>query len=107
MSEYLPDELKPFLDWFEDNYEGLINKNQRGRRLLLFPPNIWNMYNRVLNGKNRTSNYAEASKRRLNMKMGVNHPSLWSFIKCFLKKVQAGRDFYYNQLEAGNSPPKK
>ena len=38
--------------------------------------------------------------------MGVNHPSLWSFITC-LQKVQSGRDFYYSQLEAGNSPPKK
>jgi len=38
--------------------------------------------------------------------MGVNHPSLWFFITC-LQKVQSGREFYYSQLEAGNSPPKK
>lgn len=106
LSEYLPDELQPLLDWFEDNYVGRINRNGRGRRLPLFPPSIWTMYNRVLNGKNRTNNHAEAANRRLNMEMGVNHPTLWSFITC-LQKVQAGRDFYYSQLEAGNSPPKK
>ncbi|CAI6376617.1 unnamed protein product [Macrosiphum euphorbiae] len=106
LSGYLPDELQPLLDWFEDNYVGRINRNRRGRRLPLFPPNIWSMYNKVLNGKNRTNNHAEAANRRLNMEMGVNHPSLWSFITC-LQKVQSGRDFYYSQLEAGNSPPKK
>jgi len=40
------------------------------------------------------------------MEMGVNHPSLWSFITC-LQKEQAGRDFFYSQLQAGNSRPKK
>ena len=38
--------------------------------------------------------------------MGVQHPSLWSFINC-LRKVQAGRDVFYSQLEAGKSPPPK
>jgi len=32
----LPDELEPLLNWFEDNnYVGRINRNGRGRRLLL------------------------------------------------------------------------
>ncbi|KAE9525972.1 hypothetical protein AGLY_013914 [Aphis glycines] len=83
-----------------------FSKNKWKRSLPLFPPNIWTMYNRVLNGKNRTNNHAEAANRRLNMEMGVNHPTSWSLITC-LQKVQADRDFYYSQLEAGNSPPKK
>jgi len=65
------------------------------------------MSNRVLNGKHRTNNHAKAANRRLNItEMGVDHSSLWSFITC-LQKVKLGRDFYYNQLEAGNSPLKK
>lgn len=34
--------------------------------------------------------------------MGVQ----WTLISC-LRKVQSGRDTFYNQLEAGNSPLRK
>jgi len=59
-----------------------------------------------LNGQDKTNNHAEVANRRLNVEMGVQHPSLWSFINC-LRKVQARRDVFYSQLEAGKSPPKK
>jgi hypothetical protein len=38
--------------------------------------------------------------------MDVQHPTLWIFISC-LRKVQSGRDTFYNQLEARKSPPRK
>jgi len=106
LGDDLPECLQPLLDWFEDNYVGRVNRNGRGRRPALFPPHIWNLHQRVLNGQDRTNNHAEAANRRLNVEMGVQNPSLWSFIDC-LRKVQAGRDVFYNQLEAGKSPPKK
>lgn len=38
LTEYLPDELHEFLDWFEDNYIGCKNRSKNGRRPALFPP---------------------------------------------------------------------
>ncbi|KAL4091278.1 hypothetical protein QTP88_025991 [Uroleucon formosanum] len=99
LGDDLPECLQPLLDWFEDNYVGKVNRNGRGRRTALFPPHIWNLHQRVLNGQDRTNNHAEAANRRLNVEIGVKNPSLWSFIDC-LRKVQAGRDVFYNQLEA-------
>ncbi|XP_050065958.1 uncharacterized protein LOC126555038 [Aphis gossypii] len=55
--------LQPLLDWFEDNYVGRVNRNVRGRRTALFPPHIWNLHQRVLNGQDRTNNHAEAAIR--------------------------------------------
>lgn len=106
LDAYLPEELQPLLEWFEDNYIGRLNRNGRGRRPARFPPSIWNLYERVLNGIHRTNNHAEAANRRINVEMGMVHPTLWSFITC-LKKIQAGRDTYLFQLESGRSPPKK
>jgi len=59
-----------------------------------------------LNGQDRTNNHAEAANIRLNVEMGFQHPSLWSFINC-LRKVQAGQDVFYSQFEAGKGPPNK
>jgi hypothetical protein len=53
----------------------------------------------------RTNNYAEAVNTWLNVETGVHHPSLWSFINC-LRKVQAGWDVFYSELEADTSSPK-
>jgi len=106
LAENLPEELQPLLEWFEDNYVGRLNRNGRGRRLARFPPSIWNLNERVLNGIHRTNNHAEAANRRINVEMGMVHPTLWSFITC-LRKIQAGRDTYLFQLESGRSPPKK
>ncbi|XP_022161009.1 uncharacterized protein LOC111027092, partial [Myzus persicae] len=101
-----PECLQSLLDWFEDNYVGRVNRNGRGRRPALFPPHIWNLHLRVLNGQDRTNNHAEAANMRLNVEMGVQHSSFWSFINC-LRRVQAGRDVFYSQLEVGKSPLKK
>lgn len=106
LAEYLSEEFHTLLEWFEDNYIGRVNRNGRGRRHARFPPDIWNLYNRVLNSQDRTNNHAEAANRRLNVEMGVCHPSIWAFINC-LKKVQSGHDYFYSQLTAGKSPPKK
>ena len=71
LAQNLDEELNNLLEWFEDNYIGRINRNGRGRRNARFPPEIWNLYDRVLNSENRTNNHAEAANRRLNIEMGV------------------------------------
>jgi len=83
------------LEWFEDNYFGRMNRNNRNRRKPRFAPQTFNLYERVLNYQNKTNNHAKAANRRLNIEMRCDHPTLWSFI-INLKKIQAGRDEYYN-----------
>jgi len=104
LTEHIPPEVLPLLDWFEEFYVGRTIRNRR--RPARFPPVLWNVHERVLNKEDRTNNHAEAANRRLNLQMGVQHPTLWTFITN-LRKVQSGRDTFYQHLEAGNSPPKK
>jgi hypothetical protein len=106
LAEHLPDTIIPLLDWFEDNYVGRPNRRRNGRRDPLFPPNIWNVYKRTLIAEDRTNNRAEAAHRRLQTKLGVDHPSIWKFIDG-LRKVQKSRDVYMEQLMAGQLPPIK
>jgi len=63
------------------------------------------MYIKSITSNKGTNNHAEAANRRLNIQMGVNNPTIWSFINC-LKKIQTGRDVFYEQLVTGGSPSK-
>ncbi|KAB0793284.1 hypothetical protein PPYR_12904 [Photinus pyralis] len=106
LANELPPELQPLLEWFEDTYVGRLNRRGNGRPPGMFPPQMWNMYERVLHDQNRTNNHAEAAHRRLQVELGVEHPTLWKLIES-LRKVQKGRDLYYEQLVAGHAPPLK
>lgn len=70
--------------WFEDNYQGRIYRNGRKRRSVRFPPELRNMYEKVLNSENRTNNHAEATNRRLNIEIGVCNPTLRTFIVSYI-----------------------
>ncbi|KAG8221913.1 hypothetical protein J437_LFUL002472 [Ladona fulva] len=104
LAEILPEVLQPHQEWFEDNYIGRLNRRRNGRRPPIFPHEMWNLYNRVLNGEIRIKNYAKAAHRRLQAELGMDHPSIWKFIDG-LRKVQHGRDFYYEKLIAGQKYP--
>lgn len=106
LAENLPEELQPLLNWFEDNYVGRLNRRGNGRRPPLFPHEMWNLYQRTLSGQDRTNNHAEAAHRRLQLELGMDHPTIWKFIEG-IKRVQKGRDLYYEQLVAGSLPPLK
>ena len=59
LSDNLPAELDPVLEYFEDSYIG--RPDRRGiRRNPLFPIIFWSVYDRVLQQNDRTSNSAEA-----------------------------------------------
>ncbi|KAB0800989.1 hypothetical protein PPYR_05343 [Photinus pyralis] len=102
LSEHLPVDLQALLQWFEDI--GRPNRRGNGRRDAMFPPEMWSVYQRVINNQDRTNNHAEAAHRRLQVELGMNHPTLWKFITA---QVQKGRDVVYEQLVAGRTPPKK
>ena len=64
LSQVLPIQLQPVLDWLEDNYLGRRVGNINNRRPPLFPIPMWNVNNRVQQHLGRTNNYAEAAHRR-------------------------------------------
>ncbi|KAK3596762.1 hypothetical protein CHS0354_038762 [Potamilus streckersoni] len=59
------------------------------RRCELFPPETWSVYERTLNGEDRTNNYVEAAYCRL------------------IRTVQKRRDIMYEQFVRGDQPPIK
>ena len=100
-----PEALMPILNWFEDFYIGRLNR--RGiRQPAMFPWKIWSVYERTLNGIDRTNNHAEAAHRRMQAELGMDHPTLWKFING-IQKVQSGRDQSYEQFVRGEEPQKK
>ncbi|XP_068222825.1 uncharacterized protein [Palaemon carinicauda] len=82
LASHLREELVPLLNWFEDNYIGRPNRRGIGKRASLFPTDIWNMFERTLQGEDRTNNHAEAAKRRLHTELGMLHRTIWNFFRC-------------------------
>ena len=105
LADTLPDDLKPLLDWFEDYYVGRPDRRGR-RRPPRFPVQMWNVYERTLEGSSRTNNHAEAANRRLSEELNVDHPTLWRFIEA-LRRVQKGGDAFYESQVAGHPPTEK
>jgi hypothetical protein len=97
--------LQSVIDWLEDNYVGRLNRNGR-RRNPIFPIQMWNVYDRTVNGQDRTNNHAEAAHRRLQSVLQMDHPSIWRFVDG-LRKVQKERDLAFEQMVAGNPPEAK
>uniref|UniRef100_A0A915DLS5 Odorant receptor n=1 Tax=Ditylenchus dipsaci TaxID=166011 RepID=A0A915DLS5_9BILA len=73
--------LLPVITWFSTYYVGTI------LRLAVFPAQLWSCYQRTVDGEDRTNNFAEASHRRLQTYLDVDHPSLGRFLE-ELKKIQ-------------------
>lgn len=106
LSDELPDELEPILNWFEDYYLGRRVGRQRRRRDPQFPPQLWSVYERTIGNEDRTNNHAQAAHRRLQAEINMKHPTIWKFIDT-LKHVQRGRDQHYEEYVAGNPPKAK
>uniref|UniRef100_A0A5S6QNH7 FLYWCH-type domain-containing protein n=1 Tax=Trichuris muris TaxID=70415 RepID=A0A5S6QNH7_TRIMR len=100
-----PRDLWPVLDWFEHNYIGTQNRFG-SRRIPPFPPKVWSTYERTLQGRHRTNNFAEAAHRRLRSELGVDHPTIWRLIDG-LRTMQAGRDQHFECFVRGDEPPRK
>ncbi|KAF0985849.1 hypothetical protein HZS_7344, partial [Henneguya salminicola] len=82
-------DLTPILNLFEKVYIGRQNRN-RTRRRALFPPHMWSLHERTVNGEDRISYYVEAAHRRLQAEFLMDHPNIWKFIDG-IRSVQNGR----------------
>ncbi|KAI1698767.1 hypothetical protein DdX_17724 [Ditylenchus destructor] len=82
------------------NYQSAVNARgilghflPRGNRIVQldprFPPEMWSVYQRTLDGASRTNNYAEAANRRIQSELGH------------------GRDQQYMQWVSGRQPKDK
>ena len=98
----LPQELGDLLNWFEDTYFDRQNR-QRNRRTPVFLPEIWNFYQKTLNGEDCINNNSEAVHRRLKYKLGPHYPTIWKLIDG-LRKLQKDRNAYFEKLLGGYQP---
>ena len=103
LSHQLSDDQQEFLDWCEDTYVGRMDRRTRIRRDPRFPHVMCNLFQRFLSNEDRTNNQAEVANRRLQCELEMQQPSIWKIIDA-LRKVQRGRDLYYEQLFAGYNP---
>lgn len=104
--------LRAVFDHVEDNYlRGRLQARRRGARVQvrgrpMFPPPIWNCYERTAQGLPRTTNTCEAWHRRINTLVGKHHPSMFVFLDQLRDEI-AEADVLITRAEAGHSPPKR
>ena len=65
-----------------------------------FPQETWNVYNRGMS--TRTNNFVESYHGRWNKKVGVQHPSIWTFVAKMQDQQALSRNFMNN---ANNDHP--
>ena len=46
-----------------------------------FVPSSWNVYTRTLNNEDKTNNFCEAFHKKVQLQLGVSHPTLWKFLE--------------------------
>ena len=100
LQEETHDNLAPIIDYFEDVY---IGRPGRRRRAPLFPPQMWNMHDRTMDGLPRTNNAVEAWHRAFQSSLQCSHPTLWKFVQA-LKKEQGYQESIRAQAIAGGIP---
>ena len=86
LSDQLPDELQPIMDYFECIYFG--RRTRHGRRSPSFPLAFWSMWDRMQDRLPRTNNSVEGWHCRFQANIGASHPNIWSFLSV-LKKEEA------------------
>ena len=104
LQDYLPDNARPILQYFENNYIGDERDNGNGRRNPLFPIPVWNMHQRTLDNLPRTNNHVEGWHRRFQSDVGAYHPNIWKFLEV-LKREEALTHVQIVQNQAGHNPP--
>uniref|UniRef100_A0A914MDV3 MULE transposase domain-containing protein n=1 Tax=Meloidogyne incognita TaxID=6306 RepID=A0A914MDV3_MELIC len=105
LENYLPLELEPILAYFTNTYIGRI-RNNGTRAPPTFVPSSWNVYERTINNQDKTNNFCEAFHKKVQLQLGVAHPTIWKFLD-ELKKVVKLCDAQYEQFVAGHHAARK
>uniref|UniRef100_A0A1I8AZ57 MULE domain-containing protein n=1 Tax=Meloidogyne hapla TaxID=6305 RepID=A0A1I8AZ57_MELHA len=105
LENYLPMELEPILSYFTNTYIGRIRNNMT-RAPPIFVPSSWNVYTRTINNEDKTNNFCEAFHRKVQLQLGVSHPTIWKFLDELMKVVKMC-DAQYEQFVAGHHAPRK
>lgn len=100
-----PQDALPLANYFEDTYIGRL-RGRLGRQRPLFSIDMWNMYNRTLQGKSRTNNSVEGWHRGFQLSAGASFPNIYKFIN-FVKQDILLRNFEIVQLQSGHSGNRK
>lgn len=79
LSEVIPSEILPVLDYFEDNFVG--RRTAQNRRRPRFPPALWNHYESAMACDPKTTNSVEAWHRGFQSHVQCSHPTIWKFIE--------------------------
>jgi len=77
-------ELISMLDYLEYSYIGRLHR--RGRHPPLFPLEMWNVYDRVIQNMNRMNNHVEAAHRRVQAEL-QNHLTTHRWAKTCAKRA--------------------
>ena len=104
LTDAMPQEAEPIVDYFEDTYIG--RRVRRGRRQPLIPLAFWNVTDRLEGGLPRTNNHVEGWHRRMQANVGACHPSIWHFLDV-LRREQSLNEVVMHQTLAGHVAPRQ
>ena len=73
-------------NYFQSTYIGsLVGGRQLGA---MFPPSLWNLYQSVIDGADRTNNLVEGYHNHLNTLVGSSHPTFGRFIPALRSDIE-------------------
>ena len=97
--------MLPIISWFTDTYVGHL-RNNGTRAPPLFPFNVWNVFERTIAGLDRTNNFCEACHKKIQIQLGIAHPTIWKFLES-LKNIIKVSDADYELFVGGRDPTAK
>ena len=93
------DVLRDFVNYFEDTWIGRPGR-RRGRAAPIFPIQLWNVHERVIDNVARTNDHGEGWDRGFSSLLAASHPSIWRFVEG-LKKEENLNKVRLEQFNAG------
>lgn len=105
LTDHLPDEAQPIVDFFEDTYIGRPQRRQR--RPAYFNVPVWNVHDRVEQHLPRTNNFVEGWHRAFQANVGAYHPSFWKFLDTLRKQEDLTRVAISQMVAGGDVPPRR
>ena len=78
---------QPILQYFESTYIGELRAGVRANPL--FPHDIGNVYDRVVGGLPRTTNFVEGWHNAFQISVGQSHAHIWKFLSCLKMENEA------------------